>query len=150
MSDEKVKIKMMLPGSDWYTFKAETVWATPVGENLYRVENPPFFADNISYHDVVFAIEHDGYLLVKSVRQRSGHSTYRIMPAKDVSFATVTAYIEPLTQLGCTYGVFKVHQLALNAPAGAAEQVDILLGKGEEESVLIYEASHRYNEQEEL
>ena len=150
MSDEKVKIKIMLPGSDWYTFKAETVWATPLGENLYRIDNTPFFADNISYHDVVFAIGHEGYLLFKSVRQRSGHSTYRVMPAKEVSVEAVTTYLETLKELGCTCGVFKSHHLSLNVPAGLAAQADILLNVGEEEGILIYEASHRYNEQEEL
>lgn len=140
----------MLPGSDWYTFKAETVWASFMGENLYRIENPLFFADNISYHDVVFATEYEGYLLFKSVRQRSGHSTYRVMPAREVDFTTLAAYIEPLTQLGCTYEVFKAHQLSINAPINAVAQVDALLAKGEQESILIYEASHRYEEGEDL
>lgn len=151
MSEEKVKIKIMLPGSDWYTFKAETIWATPLGENLYRIENPPFFADNISYQDVIFAAEHEGYLLFKSLRQRGGHSTYRIMPAGGVSIEAVKAYLEPLRQLGCTYALYQGHQFSLDAPnAGIAAEADALLNKGEKEGVLIFEASHRYKEDEQL
>lgn len=151
MSDEKVKIKIMLPGSDWYKFKAETLWATPLGENLYRIENPPFFADNISYHDVVFAIEFEGKLLFKSVRQRSSHSTYRIMPARDVSLEAITGYVEPLKQLGCSYAIFQNHQLALDVPnAEATVQAEALLNKGEADGILIHEASHRYEAGEEL
>lgn len=151
MSDEKVKIKIMLPGSDWYTYRAETVWATPLGDNLYRIENPPFFADNISYHDIVFAVDYEGKLLFKSVRQRSGHSTYRVMPAKDVSFAALIEYIEVLKQLGCTYAILQDHQLALDVPiAGAVAKADELLDKGEKDGILVYESSHRYDEGEEL
>ena len=33
----------------------ETLWAVPVGENLYRLDNSPFFAYRVSWEDVVHA-----------------------------------------------------------------------------------------------
>jgi hypothetical protein len=33
----------------------ETPWATKVGEDLYRIENSPFYAYSMSWLDVVYA-----------------------------------------------------------------------------------------------
>ncbi len=34
----------------------ENIWATPLGDGTYRLENPPFFVYDVSFDDVVSAI----------------------------------------------------------------------------------------------
>lgn len=143
----------MLPGSEWYTFKAETIWAEALGDNLYKLKNSPFFADNISYGDIVFAAqpEEGSELLFKSVRERSRNSTYRIMLAGDTTRQTFDEHIQPLLDKNCTYALYKDYQFALNVPPEVEFRlVDELLTKGEKEGLWFYEASHRYDEQEQL
>jgi len=153
MSEGLVKIKIVLPGSDWYTFKTETIWAEMLGDNLYKLKNSPFFADSISYDDVVFAVEtenNDG-LLFKSVRQRSTNSTYRIMLAGDTTRDEFNEMVQPLVNIGCTYSGYKDYQFALNVPATVEiEYADEILKKGEQDGYWFYEASHRYDGREQL
>ncbi|HWB27201.1 MAG TPA: DUF4265 domain-containing protein [Chitinophagaceae bacterium] len=151
--ENMVQVKIMLPENDWYSFKAETIWATPLGDNLYRVENPPFFADNISYLDVVFAW-HDterNWLIFKSVRQRSGNSTFRIILGDDSTYETFCAGIAPALEMGCTYENIKNHQFALNVPAGVdIKSVTGILNKGQTAGVWYFEPSHIFNDKEVL
>lgn len=153
MNEGMVKIKIMLPGSDWYTFKAETVWAEPLGDNLYKMGNSPFFADNISYHDVIFAIApgEGEPLIFKSVRKRSGNSTYRIMLAGDTTYEAFCGYMEPLVGMGCSYEDIKKFHFSCRVPADIPlNEVEAFLRNGAGNGILIYEASHRYNAKEEL
>ena len=58
----------------------ETLWADPVGPNLYRLDNSPFWAYGVSWKDVVEAHpDPDGMLRMTRVAQKSGHRTLRIV-----------------------------------------------------------------------
>ena len=51
MAETENMVKVLLQdGKD-----VETLWAVPVGENLYRLDNSPFFAYRVSWEDVVHA-----------------------------------------------------------------------------------------------
>jgi len=53
----------------------ESVWATPVGGNLFRLENVPFFAKGVSFKDEVSTSEGpDGKRWYEDVVEPSGHS----------------------------------------------------------------------------
>lgn len=148
-----VKIKIMLPETDWHLYKVEVVWAEPLGDNLYRVGNSPFFADNISYHDIIFAIanEEDGPLIFKSVRERSGNSTYRIILAGETTYDMFRDFMQPLADIGCSYESLKGFHFTLKVPLGVSlKEVELLLKKGAADGILIFEASHQYNVEEEL
>ncbi len=137
----------MLPESDWHSFAAETIWATPLGNNLYRIENALFFADSISYHDTVFAIADEENItpLVKGVTERSGNSTYRIILAEATGYEKFCEHIAEATALGCTCEGLREHQFSLNVPpAIPVVKVHAVLQKGEEEGVWFFEASHIY------
>ena len=145
--DGMVKIRITLPESDWHKFAAETAWATPLGDDLYRIENSLFFADGISYHDIVFARKEDGIEipLVKGVTKRSGNSTYRILLSDMAGYEKFCAYIAPLTAIGCTYQGLKGHQFSLNVPSSVPVlQVHPVLQKGDEEGIWFFESSHIY------
>ena len=69
------KVVFLLNSSDWHGSNSETLWAAPMGSNLYRLENTPFFALDVSYQDVVLACEEkDGVAQFVQVFSRGGHS----------------------------------------------------------------------------
>jgi len=58
----------------------ESMWATPVGDGLYRLGNIPFFARGVAYEDVVSAVRRDdGTLGFVEVVRPSRHSTLRVI-----------------------------------------------------------------------
>ena len=58
------------------------MWATPMGGNRYRLENLPFFAYGMSFHDIVEAEPaQDGMLDFVRVVEKSGYRTIRVVTA---------------------------------------------------------------------
>ena len=57
---------------------SEGLWASPVGEGRYRLENTPWFAQNVATHDLVDAVEHEGARWVMQTAQWSGHLTVHV------------------------------------------------------------------------
>ena len=67
------------PVPDWPPpVDSEGLWATPIAERQYRLENTPWFATNTANGDVVEAIEHEGTRWVMRGTQWSGHLTVRV------------------------------------------------------------------------
>src|SRR5690349_21213099 len=58
--------------------ESEGLWAVPLGEGRYRIENVPWFAGNLAAGDVVSAVEHEGNRWVMQRWQWSGHLTVRV------------------------------------------------------------------------
>jgi len=142
-----VKIKIKLPPSDWHKYGAETLWATPLGNDLYRIENSPFFVDEISYLDIVLARLEEGSAVpvVRGVTKRSGNSTYRILLGDNTTHEQFDAYIKFAADLGCTYQALQQHQYSLNVPAGVAvTAIAAGLQKYADENAWVFEASHIY------
>ncbi|GAA3290602.1 DUF4265 domain-containing protein [Dactylosporangium vinaceum] len=55
--------------------EGEGLWATPLGDGLYRLENVPWFDPNSAIYDVVTAVEFEGTRWVMQKAQWSGHLT---------------------------------------------------------------------------
>src|ERR1700761_9110852 len=58
--------------------ESEGLWATPMGDGRYRLENTPWFATNSSCGDLVLAVEHGGDRWVTHKAEWSGHLTVRV------------------------------------------------------------------------
>jgi hypothetical protein len=79
MSEEEfVKIHIDLPNH--WAIGGESLWAKPLGENQYRIENIPFYAYGLNYFDVVFAMSksEDTIPEIQTLVSRSGHKTIRL------------------------------------------------------------------------
>ncbi|KFA89393.1 DUF4265 domain-containing protein [Archangium violaceum] len=77
----------------------ESMWATPVGNGLYRLGNIPFFASGVAYEDVVSAVRRDdGTRGFVEVVRPSGHSTLRVIVYEA---SEVPALRQELEALGC-------------------------------------------------
>lgn len=109
---------------DW-----EDLWAAPTSDGQFVIDSVPFFAKGIARRDQVTAVQsEEGLLAVNEVRQRSGHSTFRIWLAEDA----VTSLDEAVADLERAGGGVEValHRLlAIDADAEhEAEIWDYLQG----------------------
>ena len=76
-SDQKpqhVKIEFHVPDEDGKT-NIETMWAIDLGNNLYQLDNLPFYAYGISWHDKFKAEKQNeqGFAKFKEVTEKSGN-----------------------------------------------------------------------------
>lgn len=57
----------------------ETLWAAPIGNDYYKLDNSPFYAYGVSWQDTVWAPfdAREGMATFQSVVTRSGHRTIR-------------------------------------------------------------------------
>ena len=106
MTGSLVKVLFELNPEDWHSGGTETLWATPLGEGIFRLENSPFYAPQFSYLDEVLAEfdpEHGFYVVRKTVK-KSGHSTYLLRVTNGIeSNGLFSTYWEPLERIGCTF-----------------------------------------------
>ena len=74
-SDDLVKVHIDLSGHP--ETGGESMWAKPLGDDLYELRNVPFFAYHLNWLDVVRAVEPDADAKpeIEEVVRRSGHRT---------------------------------------------------------------------------
>lgn len=143
--EQLVKVTVNLLASDWHTHALETMWASPLGEDRYRLQNVPFFAYGLSFDDVVNAREIGGQLFVQDVVERGGHSTYRVFLSQKVKRdeGRFQESWRPLLEIGVTYEQANDRLLAIDVP----DTTDIyrayeLLQRGEDAGVWDFEEAH--------
>lgn len=101
MSDENLaKLHIDLPNH--WAIGGESMWATPLGNDLYRIENVPFFAYGLNFLDIVLAKSESEDLIpeICSVVTPSGHRTYRIMFDKKLNRDKQVELLASLEQKG--------------------------------------------------
>jgi hypothetical protein len=76
----KIKILLQHDENDPNAWRAETLWAIDLGDNLYKLNNSPFFAYGISCDDVVYAPfnVNEGFPIFERIVTKSGNRTVRI------------------------------------------------------------------------
>jgi hypothetical protein len=77
-SENLTKVHLDLPNHWWR--KGESLWAKPLGDELYEIENVPFCAYGLNYGDVMRAVAASPELKpeVQSVVNRGGNQTLRV------------------------------------------------------------------------
>ena len=100
-ADDRVKVvvKLEKDEDDYPPADYEGLWALPVGEGLFRIDNVPFFARGIASGDIVSATVEQHELRFREVVRPSGHSTLRLIIYDEKDVPAVRALLE---QLGCT------------------------------------------------
>jgi len=98
----------------------ETLWAEPVGPDLYRLENSPFWAYGVSWLDVVEAHrDADGQLIMSRVADKSGHRTVRVIfEAGADESPQAEAILDGVVALGASYEGMNPRYLAIDIPPG--------------------------------
>jgi len=116
--DAKVLFRVL---EDDGTINVETLWATSLGDDKYKIDNSPFWAYGVSWEDVVFApfSETDGHPAFQFVVAKSGNRTVRVIfdiPIEDRSDSDRT--LQDLVALGCSYEGANRKYVSVNIPPG--------------------------------
>jgi hypothetical protein len=74
------KVLFRVPDEDG-SAHVETLWATSVGNDTYKLDNSPFYAYGVSWEDVVFApfTAEEGFPTFERVVTKSGNRTVRVI-----------------------------------------------------------------------
>ena len=121
----------------------ETMWGEKVAERRYRIRNIPCSVYGISEHDIVFADNFRGRLKFAGVSMRAGHSTYRILKARDLDPAVFSRHWGPLKRLGCSSEGDGARLVAIDVPPHAdVHVVRDLLVAGEDAGIWEFEEAH--------
>jgi hypothetical protein len=86
----------------WMGPTAESLWAKPLGSDLYQIHKVPFYAYGINYLDIVLAEGSTPDLKpeVKKIVEASGHKTIRIIFFITVDIERQNGIIESLKTFG--------------------------------------------------
>jgi hypothetical protein len=126
-------VKIRMADDDGFT---ETLWAVRVeaGENVFRLDNSPFYAYRVSAEDIIEGtpVAEGLYEFVRVV-ERSGNRTVRLMfgEAKADS-AAGRVVLDGLRELGCSYeGMFnKFISVTVPPDVRLEEVVEYLVSTG--------------------
>ena len=100
------------------TGQVETLWAIPVGDNLFRLDNVPFFAYRISDGDIVEAApDTDGMLMFTRVVRKSGNRTIRALLPLPLEEEPSSSLMETLKRVGCSFERASGRLVCISVPA---------------------------------
>ena len=119
MNDEPTaKVLFRVFGDDGES-TVETLWAVPLGNDLYRIDNSPFYAYGVSWQDIVLAPydEQEGLPTFRAVREKSGNRTLRIVFDPPVEPGNASdGVLQGLVALGCSYEGANRRYISINLP----------------------------------
>lgn len=109
-------VKVRLRGSD--EKDVETLWATQVGLNQYRLENSPFFAYGVSWQDIVEATpKADGVPEFVRCLEKSGNRTLRVFFEQySVDDPLAESILRGLRVMGASYEGMPPKMISVNVP----------------------------------
>ena len=117
-----IKVIIEISPAHWHEVAAERLWATPLADGTYRLENSPFYAKGYSYLDIVRAesVPEQQLPVVTAVLSKSGHSTYAIFVIGGIeSNGAFSQHWEPIESLGCSFEGVDSELLSVDVPADA-------------------------------
>ena len=124
----------------------EGLWAQPIGHNLFKIDNVPFFVKGISCDDVVEAFaDREGELRFKSLVKPSLRNTLRVIvfresPDRRPLGARVSELRDRLAEIGCSTELSHAPGLvAIDASPESFEQALEVLRIGERSDLWEYE-----------
>ena len=104
MSNKELK-KLHIDLPNHWAIGGESLWATALGNDLYRIENVPSFAYGPNFLDVVLATADSDELKpeVRKVVTPSGRRTYRVIFPEEVKREKQVQLLESLEQYEASY-----------------------------------------------
>jgi len=140
------KVRFILDESDAAMgVEAENLWARRLGEDMFKIDNIPFYVYGISNEDIVSAVRNGLVFDFQNVIRRGGHSTYRVLLTQLAGFegdAWKTRWPQ-LEALGCRCEVARKRWIAIDVPkVSNADDVYALLEKGRNDGVWSIDEGH--------
>jgi hypothetical protein len=146
--DDRIKVLFDLTkDADGYPpVDVEQLWAEPVGNNLFKIDNVPFFVKGISCEDVVeAAADSKGELRYKTLVKPSAHNTLRVIVFRENPDARpladrVADLRSQLAEIGCSTELSHMPGLiAVDADPVSISKVLQVLQAGERSGLWEYE-----------
>lgn len=134
------KVHIDLP-NHWAT-GGESMWALPLGDDLYEIRNAPFYAYNINWGDIVRAYSDDPDLKpeVREVVTRSGNKTLRVFFNEGLSEEEQGSVLSSLQYLDLSWERATGRLVAIDVhPEANYQGVCDKLWELEQEEILEYE-----------
>ncbi|MBW1296375.1 DUF4265 domain-containing protein [Aquimarina litoralis] len=134
------KIHIDLPNH--WAIGGESFWATPLGNDLFRLENVPFYAYGLNFHDVVKATSDSDELIpeIRELVELSGHRTFRVFFEKSIDRQNQETILDSMKELTISYeranGIFFSLDMQ---PNGNYQDVFDRLDELEKENILGFE-----------
>lgn len=147
IAHQRAKVNFLLEqDEDGYPpFSIEEVWAIRKEDNIYVIDNIPFYIYELSLYDEISVKQRQGKLYFNSLIMKSQNSTIRIYCKNEV---TINRLREVLIKLGCKWEFSNLKSLsAINIPSkvllSEIEQI-INLIKKEDKSLDFEISSNRH------
>jgi Domain of unknown function (DUF4265) len=134
----KVVFELVQDDDGYPPVGSESVWAIPLDENRFVIDNIPFFTCDATLGDVVSANEDMGELRFVSTIKSSGNSLLRLIYAKGSDVEKIRT---GLRALGCATEWDEIHRLiSISVPHEIAlSRVRDFLDSGVEQGISDYE-----------
>ena len=116
------KVLFRVPNEDG-SAEVETLWATNLGGDNYRLDNSPFWAYGVSWEDVVFApfSNEEGFPTFQSVVTKAGNRTVRVIFNPPIADGNESdRVLQGLVSLGCSYEGMNPKYVSVNIPSSVA------------------------------
>jgi hypothetical protein len=148
MAEDHIKVLFELKkDADGYPpADTEGLWAEPLGNNLFKIDNVPFFVKGISCEDVVeAAADSQGELRFRSLVRPSAHNTLRVIvfresPDPRPLEERVADLRRQLEQVGCSTELSHMPGLiAVDSESASLNRALGVLQSGEKSSLWEYE-----------
>lgn len=134
------KIQVDLPNH--WAVGSESMWARDLGADRYCIENVPFYAYGLNFHDVVEArpLAPDQKPSIIRLMERSGHATLRVKFDEATAEARMLELLRSLKPLAVSFERGGARYFALDLePEASVDAVRDELDRWEAEGVLGYE-----------
>lgn len=96
---QKVVVRLVRDDDGYPPASEEGLWAEDLGNDLFRIDNVPFFAPGLAVDDIVRVhVDSSGEHLVDALHSASGHSTVRVLVENQTDVPSIR---ERLRHLGC-------------------------------------------------
>jgi len=139
-AESLTKVHIDLPNHWWY--KGESLWAKPLGDDLFEIQNVPFCAYGLNCRDVVHATADAPDLKpeIRAVVRRSGNKTVRIFFGDELNKEEQKPYLAELERMDTWVERANESVVCLNInPTANYENICKLLSQRESEDVFEYE-----------
>jgi hypothetical protein len=134
------KVHIDLP-NHWAT-GGESMWALPLGDDLYEIRNAPFYAYGLNWGDIVRAHLDDPELKpeVQEVVKRSGNKTLRVFFNQELSEEAQESVLSSLQNLNVSWERADERYVAIDVhPEADYDAVCDSLLESENQGILEYE-----------
>ncbi|MFC5576662.1 DUF4265 domain-containing protein [Lysobacter niabensis] len=123
-NDPTAKVLFRVPDDEGGA-TVETLWAIPLGDGRYKLDNSPFYAYGVSWQDIVLAPidAQEGLPTFQSVLTKSGNRTVRVIFDPPIAPGNSSDQVlQGLVALGCSYEGANPRYMSVNIPPGVELQ----------------------------